>query len=148
MIWDRLFGTYIEEREEVVFGVRKAFQARNPVTAHVGWLVTMWRNAVLSGQWRDRFRIWFKPTGWRPDRTCEINSRPPFSLARFQRYVPVLSVSQKQQGLFWFALAIVFNSAMMLGYGKLSWGLQGLLAAGVTVILWQMSRVFAAPSSQ
>lgn len=148
MIWDRLFGTYIEEQEEVVFGVRKAFRARNPVTAHVDWLVTMWRDAELSGQWQDRFRIWFKPTGWRPDRTCEINPRPPFSLAGFQRYVPVLSVSQKQQGVFWFVLAIAFNSAMMLGFGKLTWGQQGLLAMSVTATLWQMSRVFLVPSAQ
>lgn len=148
MIWDRVFGTYIKEQEEVVFGVRKAFHARNPVTAHVDCLITMWRDAVLSGQWQDRFRIWFKPTGWRPDHTRELDPRPPFSLARFRRFVPVFSGSQRQQGTFWLVLAIVCNSIMMLGYGKLSWELQGVLALGVTLALWQMSRAFSVSVTQ
>lgn len=142
MIWDRLFGTYVEEQEEVVFGVRKAYQGRNPVFAQFDWLLTMWRDAVLSGDWRDRWRIWFKPTGWRPERTQTLAPRAPFTLTAFQKYVPVSSTMQKWQGFFWFVMAMLMNSGMMLGSGQLSWGAMAVLAAGVTFALWQMSRVF------
>lgn len=148
MIWDRLFGTYVEEQEEVVFGVRKAYQGRNPVFAQFDWPLTMWRDAVLSGEWKDRWRIWFKPTGWRPERTKELAPRPPFSLQRFQRYAPVLSPARKRAGFAWFMLAMALNSGMMLGAGKLTWGVMVALACGVTLALWQMSRVFDGPSTQ
>ena len=142
MIWDRIFGTYEEEQEEVVFGVRKAYQRRDPVFAQFDWVVTMWRDAVLSGEWRDRWRIWFKPTGWRPETTKLLAPRPTFSLDRFQRYAPTLSPILKRAGFLWFVLAVLFNGAMMLGAGKLSWGVMVVLAVAVTLALWQMSRVF------
>ncbi len=148
MIWDRMFGTYVEEQEAVVFGVRKAYQGRNPVFAQLDWLVTMWRDAVMSGDWRDRWRIWFKPTGWRPDRTRAVAPRPPFSLERFRPYAPLLSPQQKRTGLFWFVLAMALNTAMLLGSAMLSWGVVLALAGGVTFALWRMSRVFEGPVAQ
>jgi alkylglycerol monooxygenase len=143
MIWDRLFGTYVEEDEPVVFGVRKAFHARNPVTAHVDWMLTLWRDARLSGRWQDLVTIWFRRTGWRPARAAELDRREKFSLQRFQTFIPQLSSQQKRAGLLWFLLAIVANSVMLLGFGKIGWGLQAALALLVTLALWRMARVFA-----
>ena len=142
MIWDRLFGTWQEEQEPVVFGVRKAFHSRNPVTAHVDWLVTLWRDASLSSRWQDRFTIWFRRTGWRPVEALQRDPRPPFSLARFQVWAPVLTPAGKRRGLAWFLLATVANSAMLLGYGVFDWDVQLGLAVLVTLALWRMARAF------
>ncbi|MCC1495492.1 sterol desaturase family protein [Alcanivorax sp. 1008] len=146
MIWDRIFGTYVKEGEPVVFGVRKAFHSRNPLTAHVDWLVTLWRDASLSYRWQDRFTIWFRRTGWRPEGAKRRDFRPPFSLEKFRLYAPVLDAAQKRTGFVWFMLAIVANSTMLLGFGHIGWGAQLLLAALVTVTLWRMAVVFSASS--
>lgn len=143
MIWDRLFGTYVPEGEPVVFGVRKPFHARNPVSAHVDWLQVMWRDARLSGKWLDWLTIWFRPTGWRPPAAREKDPRPPFELARFRAWRPQWSASARRTGFAWFLAAIVLNSTMLLGHAALGWVWQGLLALGVTVCLWRMARVFA-----
>lgn len=148
MIWDRLFGTWQEEKEEVVYGVRKAFQSRNPITAHVDWLVTLWRDARLSGRWQDLFTIWFRPTGWRPPLAQQRDPRAPFSLQSFKVWQPALTPARKRLGFTWFVIAILANSAMLLGFEHLGWGWQGVLALVVTAALWQMARAFAPPTGQ
>jgi alkylglycerol monooxygenase len=142
MIWDRIFGTWAEESEPVVFGVRKAFHARNPVTAHIDWLMTLWRDAALSSRWQDRLTIWFRRTGWRPEEAKLRDPRPPFSVERFQVWQPDLSMTQKRTGFVWFIVAIIANSAMLLGFGQFSWAMQCALAAAVTLSLWRMARAF------
>ena len=142
MIWDRLFGTWVEEGEEVVFGVRKAFHARNPVTAQTDWLAAMWRDAALSGDWRDRLHIWFKPTGWRPEATQRRDPRPKFRLPDFRPFAPSLTPEQKRRAFIWFALAVLFNSVMLLGYGMIPGPGQALLALLVLAAMWQMARSF------
>lgn len=142
MIWDRLFGTYVEEGEEVAFGVRKACTVRNPLAVQVDWLQTLWRDASLSGDWRDRLRIWFMPTGWRPAATQQKAPRAPFRLATFRVWRPLLDAGQKRRGLCWFVLAMLANTAMLLAQATLSWPALGALALLVCVALWRMAAAF------
>lgn len=143
MIWDRMFGTWVEEGEPVVFGVRKPFRARNPITAHVDWLVNMWRDASLSDRWQDRFTIWFRPTGWRPAGAQKRAPRAPFALPDFQAWAPQWSAAARRRALIWFVLAVVFNSAMMLGYDHLDSVWQVALAVLVTLCLWRVAGTFS-----
>jgi len=148
MIWDRLFGTYVPESEPVVFGVRKAFHARNPITAHIDWLVFLWREAMLSDRWQDRFTIWFRRTGWRPPAAQQKAPRAPFQLDRFRAWQPDWSPQAKRRGFAWFLMAVVFNSAMLLGAATLQWPVLVLLAMAVTFCLWRMAVAFRAPDAQ
>jgi sterol desaturase/sphingolipid hydroxylase (fatty acid hydroxylase superfamily) len=69
IIWDKLFGTFQEELESVpaVFGITRPAQTWNPIRInfqHLGLLIS---DAWRSDNWKDKFTIWFKPTGWRPE---------------------------------------------------------------------------------
>ena len=69
IIWDKLFGTFQEELESVppVYGITRPAQTWNPIRInfqHLGLLIT---DAWRSENWKDKFTIWFKPTGWRPE---------------------------------------------------------------------------------
>jgi len=69
IIWDKLFGTFQEELESVppVYGITRPAQTWNPIRInfqHLGLLTT---DAWRSENWKDKFTIWFKPTGWRPE---------------------------------------------------------------------------------
>lgn len=68
-IWDRWFGTFQEELDSVPpqYGVLKPARTWNPV--HINFQ-HFWR--LLQDAWRtrrywDKLRIWFMPTGWRPE---------------------------------------------------------------------------------
>ena len=68
IIWDRLFGTFVEEdrRQPCVYGTRAPLASFNPIWANlqVYWRLLMdsWR----TRRWRDKLRVWLKPPGWRP----------------------------------------------------------------------------------
>lgn len=68
ILWDRIFGSYQPELpdEPCVYGVRKPLQSWNPFFAnvHVHWQLL--KDAWHAKDWRDKLRIWFMPTGWRP----------------------------------------------------------------------------------
>ena len=66
IVWDRLFGTFQQEEEEVVYGITSPLSSWNPGWANVHYYVEMVR-AARRMRWRDRFKmIWARP-GWRPD---------------------------------------------------------------------------------
>ena len=64
-IWDRLFGTFQEEREQPVFGLVKPLSSFNPIHAQVQAWAALWRSAREARGW-DRLRMWFKGPDWRP----------------------------------------------------------------------------------
>ncbi|WP_299435230.1 sterol desaturase family protein [uncultured Aquimarina sp.] len=69
IFWDKLFGTFQEEIPEKppVYGVKKPVNTWNPFFIN---FMHAW--GILKDAWRtkrimDKIRIWFMPTGWRPE---------------------------------------------------------------------------------
>ena len=69
IIWDKLFGTFQEELATVppVFGITRPAQTWNPIRINFQHLWLLISDAWRAENWKDKFTIWFKPTGWRPD---------------------------------------------------------------------------------
>lgn len=76
VLWDRLFGTYEEERERPVYGITKPLASFDPLWAQVHYWVELARLARLAPRWSDRVRVWFAHPGWRPPGAAE-GVRPP-----------------------------------------------------------------------
>lgn len=66
IIWDRLFKTYAEEEEKVVYGMYNPPNTWNPITINFHYYQLLWKDAMAAPRWIDKFRIWFMPLGWRP----------------------------------------------------------------------------------
>jgi sterol desaturase/sphingolipid hydroxylase (fatty acid hydroxylase superfamily) len=68
MIWDRLFGTFEEEKDDLPceYGITEPVNAWNPVWANVHFYCSMASDAWRTRSWLDKIRIWFAPPGWRP----------------------------------------------------------------------------------
>lgn len=67
-IWDRLFGTFQEEldHDPPQYGVLKQVNTWNPFTINFMHFWQLLQDAWHTKSWRDKLRIWFMPTGWRP----------------------------------------------------------------------------------
>lgn len=93
MLWDRLFGTWASERdtEPCVYGVRKPYRSWNPLVAHIDWWKLLWRDSVNTKRWQDKIKLWFKPTGWRPQDVARLDPWLPFDMERHQKFNPNLS---------------------------------------------------------
>lgn len=94
IIWDRMFGTFVEEDEEPVYGITKPLASWNPWWANLHYwfeLADLSRRAPYT--W-DKLKVWFMPLGWTPrglapqHYACEItpemvvkyNARAPLGL--------------------------------------------------------------------
>jgi sterol desaturase/sphingolipid hydroxylase (fatty acid hydroxylase superfamily) len=66
IVWDRLFGTFTEEREPAVFGTTKPIRSFNPLWAQAqAWFEIAEKARPLRGI-RDRARIWLAPPSYDP----------------------------------------------------------------------------------
>ncbi len=95
LVWDHLFGTFQEERDEepCIYGVRGQLKSWNPVWAnlHYWWLMAV--DCGRARRWSDKARIWIAPPGWRP---ADVEARFPKTeydpYRDFSRYDPARSV--------------------------------------------------------
>lgn len=88
-VWDRMFGTFQEELDEVppVFGVLKPAATWNPIVINFQHLWRLIKDAWRTKSYYDKLRIWFMPTGWRPE---DVKSTYPVQIIEnvysFEKY--------------------------------------------------------------
>ena len=81
-MWDRLFGTFAEEREAPVYGTVKPLGSFNPLWAQVAYWAELWRKGRSLPSGRDRLRLWIARPDWPP----EPGHEPvPASRAKYDR---------------------------------------------------------------
>jgi hypothetical protein len=82
IVWDRLFGTFAEEREAPVYGTVKPFGSFNPLWAQVAYWVELWRKARTLPRLRDRLRLWVARPDWppAPDHAPVLAARAKFDV--------------------------------------------------------------------
>jgi alkylglycerol monooxygenase len=95
VVWDRLFGTFQEERDDepCVYGTRTPLRSWNPVRANLQVYADLWADSRRARRWRDKLRVWVAPPGWRPDDVAARFPKPAFELAAVRRYDPPLSLA-------------------------------------------------------
>jgi len=69
IIWDKLFGTFQPELNAVkpVYGTLKQMGTWNPVIINFKHMWNIATDAWRTERLMDKLRIWFMPTGWRPE---------------------------------------------------------------------------------
>ena len=95
VVWDRLFNTFVEERddERIVYGVRKPLRSFNPVWGNLNVWAALLREAgraLRHGRFADALAVFFAPpTGW----GVEPEALDTAKVERFSRQTP-LAVSK------------------------------------------------------
>ena len=66
IIWDRMFGTFSEERdvEPVEYGLTKDINTHNPIAVAVGEYLGLWRDIRAAEKQVDKLRYFFLAPGW------------------------------------------------------------------------------------
>jgi sterol desaturase/sphingolipid hydroxylase (fatty acid hydroxylase superfamily) len=109
ILWDRLFGTFEDERadEPVVYGVRKPLANWNPFWANLQVYDYLLFDARHTRRWADKIGLWFRCTGWRP---ADVEARFPkrrTDIATFEKFDPPVAPAMRRYVLGQFAVAIV-----------------------------------------
>ena len=109
IIWDKLFGTFQEELPEVppVYGITHPAATWNPIKINFQHIFLLAQDAWHTKSWRDKLRLWWMPTGWRPS---DVAERFPVqkiqNIYSFEKYAPKTS----RLLLFWscFQMTVTF----------------------------------------
>ncbi|MBK6976239.1 MAG: sterol desaturase family protein [Cytophagaceae bacterium] len=136
IIWDKLFGTFQEELPDVppVYGITRPVSTWNPVKINFMHLWILIKDAWRAPNIRDKFRIWFMPTGWRPE---GFDEKYPIKKISDPYHFKKYDIQLSQQSLVWvwvqFLATLGFLVLLFLNISKLD--LVGMLTFGVLIFL-------------
>ncbi|HVZ55374.1 MAG TPA: sterol desaturase family protein [Chitinophagaceae bacterium] len=91
ILWDKWFGTFQPELDGVpaVYGITRPAHTWNPIRINFQHAWLLLQDAWQTRNWRDKWRIWFMPTGWRP---ADVAASRPVHKIRdvydFEKYAP------------------------------------------------------------
>lgn len=109
IIWDKMFNTFQSELDDCppIYGVRRPLHSFNPWHANLQLWGSLFKDAYLTKSWRDKVRIWFMPTGWRPADVNESHPIQKYPLETFSKFNPELPRSVLIYSLFHLVVAVM-----------------------------------------
>jgi sterol desaturase/sphingolipid hydroxylase (fatty acid hydroxylase superfamily) len=151
MVWDRLFGTFIEEDdfEPIVYGTRKPLRSWNPLWANLEVYAALVQDSWRAQRWADKLRLWFKPPGWRPAELAQRFPAAEFDLQRPQ-FDPVVSGPVQWLASSLFVLALGLTAVLLWRAHQLDALQQTLTTLAVLALMtlsgWLLQRPGPAPT--
>lgn len=112
-VWDRAFGTFQEELDDVppVYGILKPARTWNPFLINFQHLWSLCLDAWRTNNWIDKFKIWFMPTGWRPADVAHKFPRTvivdPYNFKKYGARVSVVLI-------YWSTFQLIANLVLLL----------------------------------
>lgn len=122
IIWDRLFGTFVPETTEPVYGITKPLASWNPLWANVHVFGEIWRNARAARTWGDRFRALFGHPGWRPAVLGPSVVPRPVAAESYRKYEPPVPRSLRIYALVQFGVVLAASVALLDAAARLPLG--------------------------
>ncbi len=123
IIWDKLFGTYQEELDNVpaVYGITRPVQTWNPIKINFQHLWLMIKDAWRTSNWKDKFLLWFKPTGYRP---ADVVEKYPVhkieNVYNFEKYEPFASTAKRTWAWIQLFVILFFTSHLFANIALLN----------------------------
>ncbi len=121
IIWDRIFGTFQAEEEEVVYGITTPLKSWNPMWANLHYYVDMFKLAKSFGKWSDRFKLIFARPGWKPAEKGGYQSTPPLEKQDLIPYNVTNSKAFVAYVVAQFSLMMLGLVQLMIHFQELNW---------------------------
>ena len=86
IIFDRMFGTFQVEEEEVVYGITKQPKSWNPVYVNFEYWVDLFKETFSVKSHADKVRMMLKGPGWKPAELGGMEPMKDVSYATFTKY--------------------------------------------------------------
>jgi sterol desaturase/sphingolipid hydroxylase (fatty acid hydroxylase superfamily) len=134
IIWDRLFGSFAEEKEKVVYGMYNGPQSWNPIYINFHYYIQLWKIARQSKSIWAKITIWFRPLGWLPKDVPPKPTVPEMTLTNQVKYSTLMFPMAKP----YLIVQTIFGVILMLLIisPNSSWEVHEKIIGAF--ILWQM----------
>lgn len=136
ILWDRLFGTFIEERDDdpTVYGTRSPLRSLNPLWANLEVYAGVWRDTWRTSNWSNRIRLWLGKPGWQPADLQAVSVKPAFDIHR-PEFNPVVSARRRMYVTMNFGLLLLPAVFFLLSAKTLPVWAAALYALGLVLNL-------------
>ena len=120
--WDRAFGTFQEELDEVpcIFGTLKPVRTWNPVLINFIHLWGLTQDAWNTRKWNDKLKLWFMPTGWRPsDVSLKFPKQIVTDVYNQKKYSPQYTFNHKLMTVFQFMCINIMSFLFLYNFSDI-----------------------------
>ena len=136
IVWDKIFGTFQPELANIppVYGVKKQPNTWNPILINFQHFWIMFKDAWHTESWKEKFLLWFKPTGYRP---ADVAEKYPIDIVKdmstFEKYTTNLSPTLL--GWSWFQMTVTFALMFYMFNNIVEIGLPGIFIYGAFLMI-------------
>ncbi|TGN02143.1 sterol desaturase family protein [Leptospira dzoumogneensis] len=102
ILWDRWFGTYVEEKKEPIYGLTEPLPTFNPIWANLHVYISLWNLVKITPSWKDKLLLLIKKPDWRPDSLGGEKKVPEINRSTYTKFDPSISNSRKVYGVLQF----------------------------------------------
>ena len=113
IIWDKLFGTFQKEEEEVYYGITSPLASWNPVWANVHYWAELLGTANKTANFSDKVKVFIKQPGWFPEDLGGLKYAPEIDIINYKKYDYKYSNKILFYVLFQFIIALAVGSALL-----------------------------------
>ncbi len=109
IVFDRMFGTFQEELEPLVYGITKPANSWNPIGLNVDYWKDWFTHFVQANGWINKLKTIYKAPGW----TDKEIKTPTFSSANIHKFDVSLSKQINAYVLFQFVVLLLLSSLLL-----------------------------------
>ena len=136
IVWDKLFGTFQAElvNEQAVFGVKKQVNTWNPILINWQHITQMIQDAYHTKSWSSKMKIWFMPTGWRPE---DVKSAYPITYVDHPEQQSKYTTNPSLAFKIWSGLHLIITITFLLHFFTIidEYSLTRLVGYGAFIVL-------------
>jgi len=133
IIWDRLFGTFQKEEEEVVYGITTPLASWNPVWANFHYWIELFNTSRKANSIKEKVYVFTKSPGWFPENMGGRQFPKEINLDSYVKYSPEYDRKFNVYILFQFVFSLIIASILIFTAAKLN--LLQLSACMILVIM-------------
>jgi alkylglycerol monooxygenase len=114
IIWDRMFGTFAPEVEEVVYGITKQANSWNPIWLNFEYWIDLGKDLVKVHAVRPAILLLCKYPGWRPEELGGPSPVKPVTPETFRKYQTEIQAGLNYYVLFQFVIMLLASTAFLI----------------------------------
>lgn len=120
IVWDRMFGSFQKEEEEVVYGITKPLHTWNPLRVQLDFWKDLWIDLSKTKKLSDKIKLLFLPPGWFPKELGGPQIAPQVTPERIQKFDNVIPVRLNYYVFVQFVIMLALTSYFLFTYETFS----------------------------
>lgn len=146
IIFDRWFGTFQVEDEEVVYGITKQTNSWNPLWVNFEYWIDLFKEAFHVHKVNNFFLMLFKMPGWKPEELGGVQPLKEVTPQTFHKYDTKISPGLTNYAFFQFVIVLLGTTAFLVIESKSpfneNWILKVVVAALIVFSLVNIGGIF------